>query len=134
MPIYAVDPHEVFIGMQGGQFGPEDRAAFFRAMLRTSSYKAVRLINLSSDVVTKGWVRPISVLWIDGDHTYEGVKLDFESWRPHLRPDAKIAFDDSLDPGLGPSMLIDELVVQNGYYGIIARVGKITVIAKPGIS
>ena len=53
-PVFAVEPHETFEGILGGSFGPADRAAFFRTMLTTSSYPAVRLVNLSSEVVTPG--------------------------------------------------------------------------------
>ena len=35
--VYAVEPHEPFVGPRGGQFGPEDRAAFFRNMVRTGA-------------------------------------------------------------------------------------------------
>ena len=36
LPVYAIEPHEHFIGELGGNFGPPDRAAFFETMLRTS--------------------------------------------------------------------------------------------------
>ena len=37
----------------------------------------------------------IDLIFIDGDHTYEGVKTDFESWFPHLRKGAIILFHNS---------------------------------------
>src|SRR4051812_10676576 len=45
-PIYAIDPHEPFAGVRGGEFGPEDRAGFYRRMLETGAYTLVRLVNL----------------------------------------------------------------------------------------
>jgi cephalosporin hydroxylase len=38
--------------------------------------------------------RPVDFLFIDGDHSYEGVKRDFEPWGPLVRPGGIIAFHD----------------------------------------
>lgn len=54
-----------------------------------------------------------SVVFIDGDHTYSGVKADFENWLPTVKPGGLIAFHDVNDPTLenhGPSQLYAELM------------------------
>jgi len=127
VPIYAIEPHEEFDGVLGGKFSPQDRGAFYKAMIDTSCYQIVRLVNLSSEIVAPNWNKKISLLWIDGDHTYNGVKRDFECWFPHLAADALIAFDDSNDPDLGPRQLINELVKKKQCEEI-RQVGKVTVI------
>jgi predicted O-methyltransferase YrrM len=38
----------------------------------------------------------LDVLFIDGDHSYEGVKKDFELWSPLVRPGGIILFHDIL--------------------------------------
>ena len=38
--------------------------------------------------------RPLDFLFIDGDHSYEGVALDFEMYSPLVRPGGLIAFHD----------------------------------------
>jgi predicted O-methyltransferase YrrM len=108
-PVYAVEPHEPFVGVLGGEFGPEDRAAFFRNMVRTGAYEQVRLLNTSSEILSPGWSEPVALLWLDGDHSYDGVKRDFDSWERHLLPDADLVLDDADDPELGPSRLVEEL-------------------------
>jgi predicted O-methyltransferase YrrM len=40
------------------------------------------------------WNRPIRLLFIDGDHSYEGAKQDFELWSPHVVPGGLIALHD----------------------------------------
>jgi predicted O-methyltransferase YrrM len=40
---------------------------------------------------------PIDFLFIDGDHSYEGVKRDFETYSPMVRPGGLIAFHDIVD-------------------------------------
>jgi len=69
------------------------------------------------------------LLWIDGDHSYDGVKRDFECWFPHLSNNALIAFDDSRNPDLGPRKLIEELVKSNRFIEI-NHVHNITVLAQ----
>ena len=127
VPIFAIEPHEAFTGVLGGQFGPEDRAGFFRNMLSSGAYRNVRLVNLSSEVVTPGWDKPVSLLFLDGDHTYAGVQRDFTCWEPHLAPGATVVFDDSTDETIGPHQLITQLV-DAGRAEIVQRVGKVTAI------
>jgi MMP 1-O-methyltransferase len=126
-PVFAFDPHEPFTGALGGDFGPEDRAAFYRNMLRSGCYRNVRLINLGSETVTRGWSKTVSLLWIDGDHSYQGVSRDFNCWRPHLAPGAQVVFDDSLDPRIGPAQLIEELL-ESGAFERVRTVGKVTLL------
>ena len=129
VPVYAFDPHEAFTGIFGGEFGPEDRAAFYRNMLRSGCYREVRLINQDSATVTPGWSKQVALLWIDGDHSFEGVSRDFKAWLPHLRPDANVVFDDSLDPGMGPTRLIAEILA-DGVFKLARTVGKVTVLQR----
>jgi hypothetical protein len=129
VPVYAIEPHETFVGILGGKFGPADRKAFFENTLRADVVETIRLVNVSSDVITPGWERPVALLWLDGDHTYEGVTRDFRCWRPHLAPHAVVALHDSNDPKLGPARLIDEIVA-SGDFAVEARVGLSTVLRR----
>lgn len=108
-------------------FGPKDRTAFYRTMLDNDCSEIVSLINLSSEGFSSLWSESISLLWIDGDHSYRGVKRDFECWLPHLETNAVITFDDATDPKLGPRKLIDELTA-SGRFEQVADVGKVVVI------
>lgn len=40
--------------------------------------------------------RPLDVLFIDGDHSYEGVKADYTMYGPLVRPGGLIAFHDTV--------------------------------------
>ena len=42
---------------------------------------------------------PLEVLFIDGDHSYEGAKADFERWQPFVRPNGHVLFHDAVDTG-----------------------------------
>jgi predicted O-methyltransferase YrrM len=127
--VYAIEPHESFEGVLGGSFGPADRRAFFENLLRVGVVEKVRLVNLSSEVVSKGWTRPVGLLWIDGDHTPEGVRRDFEAWEPFLRPGGTVAFHDARDPDGGPARLIEELCAA-GAYVRTAAVGELVALRR----
>ncbi len=124
-PIYAVEPHEHFIGIKGGAFGPNDRRAFFRTLLQTKLFGMVRLLNTTSGVLAPGWDKPIALLFIDGDHRYEAVYSDFSLWRPYLVDDALVVFNDA--SGLGPSQLIKELVA-DGCISPVASEGRLAIM------
>lgn len=49
-----------------------------------------KVIRQVSDLFPDG----VSLLFIDGDHSYDGVKNDFESYGPLVRPGGIICFDD----------------------------------------
>lgn len=129
VPVFAVDPHASFVGVLGGVFGSRDRTAFYEAMLLHNCSEIVSLINLSSEAFSHQWSCAISLLWIDGDHRYDGVRRDFDCWERHLLPGSYIAFDDALDPSLGPLKVIEELM-RSGSYLPVARVGKIVVLCR----
>jgi hypothetical protein len=127
VPVFAIEPHQPFTGVLGGRFGPADAGAFYRAMLETGCYHVVRLISLSSEQVVQGWRLPVALLWIDGDHRYEGVRRDFDSWRPYLIKGATVVLDDADDPSIGPHRLIAELLATDGY-DAVKEFEKITVL------
>ncbi|MCF6355891.1 MAG: class I SAM-dependent methyltransferase [Candidatus Polarisedimenticolaceae bacterium] len=53
--------------------------------------------------------QPIDFAFIDGDHTYEGVKADFNDYGPLVRPGGIIAFHDILYRENQPSIRVDIL-------------------------
>jgi hypothetical protein len=108
VPVYAIEPHEHFVGVLGGTFGPDDRRAFFENLLAAGVVEQVRLVNLSSEIVAPGWNLAVGLLWIDGDHRYDAVRRDFECWEPHLR--GLVAFHDTIQPTLGSAQFVDELL------------------------
>ena len=129
VPVYAIDPHEPFKGICGGDFGPKDRIAFFKNVLRTDVGEVVRLVNLSSEVISKGWSREVALLWIDGDHRYEAARRDFECWEPFVVKGGLIGFHDSINPGLGPGKVIAE-AMPSGKFDKIMQVDLTTVLRK----
>lgn len=51
------------------------------------------IVSASSEAATK-WESPIRLLFIDGDHSYEGTKTDFASWSKSVVKAGLVAFHD----------------------------------------
>lgn len=127
VPVYAIEPHEQSIGvLRESQYGPPDRGAFYKAMLDTSCYHVIRLVNLRSELVVAKWAEKVSLLWIDAHHTIEAVRSDFDCWAPHLTQNAIVAFDDSSRPG--PAAVIQQLLIDG--FRQTSKVGKVTVLGR----
>jgi hypothetical protein len=48
------------------------------------------------DDIAKEWDKEIDILHIDGDHAYESIKNDYETWSKFLSDDAVILFHDTM--------------------------------------
>ena len=51
-------------------------------------------IHGDANMVAKLWTKPISLLFVDGDHSYEGVKSDTLNWEPFVKKGGTILFHD----------------------------------------
>lgn len=61
--------------------------------------KCRNVIQILGDSASIPWELPLDILYLDADHTYEGVKADYNNYAPHVRPGGFIIFDDYLQPG-----------------------------------
>lgn len=63
---------------------------------------------------------PLDFLFIDGDHSYEGVRRDFLEYGPLVRPGGLVAFHDILhhSAGLGGEVSRFWAEIREGYQGI----------------
>jgi len=61
------------------------------------------------DDVAKTWERPIDILHIDGFHTYEAVKNDYDVWTKFLKPEGVVLFHDTCVPHFGVKDFFKEI-------------------------
>jgi hypothetical protein len=132
VPVYSIDPHEQDgpnTGEQSGfRFNSRDNVAFFKNVLFAKVAEIVRPVHLLSWEVASGWNKPISLLWIDGNHEYEAVNKDFILWEPFVLQGGCVALHDSLEPG-GPRQVVEE-VLSKDKFELIERVEKVSVLRK----
>lgn len=71
--------------------------------------RRVNLIQAESNEAVKRWMLPIDVLFIDGDHTYEGVKDDWNNFSPFVKKGGRIYLHDCDATSPGVVQLWEEL-------------------------
>ncbi len=74
-------------------------------------------IQGDSKKVSKDWnmTKKINVLFIDGDHTYEGCKADIEAWLPHMIEDGVMLFHDCDETSPGVVRAVEEFSQSRGF-------------------
>lgn len=102
--ISAKDAKIVSIDLPGGNFGggysEEEQLVMARYGMNGQSVQFLRLDSHKQDtkkkLATMLGGKKIDFLFIDGDHTYEGVAMDYKMYRPMVRKGGIIAFHDIL--------------------------------------
>jgi predicted O-methyltransferase YrrM len=79
------------------RFLPSERNVFesCQANIAASGVKNIELIKADFRVLADSWSRPIDLLHIDGNHTYDDVRLDFAQWSRHVRDGGVILLHDT---------------------------------------
>lgn len=107
----------VSLDLPGGQFGggyPEARLPFYQAFARPGQ----KLVLMRDDSHTQASLEavrsrfggePIDFAFIDGDHTYDGVRRDVEMYGPLVREGGLIGFHDILPQPDSPETQVHRL-------------------------
>jgi predicted O-methyltransferase YrrM len=96
------DSHFISLDLPGGTFGggysAEDAAAFRKFLKPAQKLDCIRMDSHAPEalqaVTTTLSNKTIDLLFIDGDHSENGVRDDFLSYGPLVRPGGCIAFHD----------------------------------------
>jgi len=73
----------------------------------------VHLLTGDSKKIGKTWKEKIDLIFIDGDHSYKGVKTDIKIWLPHVKNYGHVIFHDVLGKKQELMPLIDQLKENN---------------------
>src|SRR5215204_3190373 len=85
----------------------------------------IRFHQTFSYELAKTWTKPLRLLWIDGDHTYAGTKLDFDGFAPHLVDKGIVAIHDVLHEFEGGARVFLESVLRSPNFGACGFCGSI---------
>jgi predicted O-methyltransferase YrrM len=114
--LHLVDPY-VSNALRSGWRGVEraTRRTVRRAARRCGG-PLLRWHVCTREEAARGWNgTPVDVVFIDGDHTPEGARLDWDLWSPHVPAGGTVVFHDAREgkPGgrglPGPTAVVDAL-------------------------
>lgn len=71
--------------------------------------KGANLIHKPSNEAVKTWTLPIDVLFIDGDHSYEGCMDDWNNFSPFVKKGGWVFFHDCDETSPGVVQVFDEI-------------------------
>jgi len=92
--LYAIDPHK---STDWNDVGSIDTLSIMRKNIKKLGVEHfVEIVREVSQSVAERWSLPIDLLFIDGDHSYEGVRRDWELFSPHVTPFGVVVFHDTL--------------------------------------
>jgi FkbM family methyltransferase len=93
----------ISVDLPGGKFGGgynAMRSFLFRSFCKLSqTMHLIRGDSHANETLTrvKSIIQSLDILFIDGDHTYEGVKRDFFAYSPLVRTGGVVAFHDIVE-------------------------------------
>jgi MMP 1-O-methyltransferase len=124
--IHAVDPMTAPSETDPDLRGEESSFADFQKNIETHQVAGnVEFHQKFSYELARDWDAPIRLLWIDGDHTYAGTKLDLEGFAPHLTNGAIVAIHDVLHEFEGGIRVFMEDVLLSPSFGACGFCGSI---------
>ncbi len=105
--------------------------AFTANIARLGLTNLVTPVVASSLAAAAGWTGGlIRLLFIDGDHSYEASKADFEAWRPHLAPGSLVGFHD-VGAWEGVSTFYEELLSRQRGLTQEAAINSLRIVRMP---
>lgn len=124
--IYAVDPLTAPSETDPDLRGDESSLKDFKLNIeRCNVADVIEFHQTFSYNLAETWTRPLRFLWIDGDHTYKGTKLDFDGFAPFLSDGAIVAIHDVLHAFDGGVRVFMEEVLLSPNFGACGFCGSI---------
>jgi hypothetical protein len=114
--VYGIDPWDLEGNTYGEPFTTSGTRNWARYNVKAQGFaNFVTLIqSFSADAAGTWSGPPIGLLFVDGDHSYEGARGDITGWARHLADGAVIAVDDYGHPDWpGVKEAVDALVAEN---------------------
>ena len=97
---------------------PEQARTEFDTNLREHGVRRqIEFHQMTSAALGQRWSRPIRLLWVDGDHSYAGVKSDLKLFAPHLADGGMLLMHDVLSAWPGANRAYLEDVLASPHFG-----------------
>lgn len=146
--LFSIDHHRGSEEQQPGEeyFDPElfdhdilqvDTFGTFRKTIETAGLAdTVVPIVCKSDVAARAWATPLSLVFIDGGHSYEAAFTDYNAWSGHIRPNGYLLIHDIFeDPDKGGQAPyhIYKMAAASGLFKELPRVDTLGVLKRQAL-
>ena len=102
--VYAIDPWNL-PGNPPGRFRFDQARATFDEQVSFMGFEdRITAIQGFGPAIALNWDRGVGLLFVDGDHTFDGVMADVRAWLPHLPPTWSVLVLDDLDTPKNPGV------------------------------
>lgn len=122
---------DIFEKAPKGSMPPEKKPPKYEEAKETiekqGDISKVEIVKGYSWKVAENWDKDIDMLFIDGDHRYQAVKKDFNSWEPHVVKDGHILMHDINLKGVRKAY---EEKLRSSRFLLKERVGSLVIIKK----
>lgn len=106
---------------------------FRRTVIDAGVGDVVIAIIGDSPTVAAHWNTPLSLVFIDGAHSYEPARADYLGWAPHVVPGGRLVFHDIFehpdDGGQGPWRVFNE-ALDSGLFVPVRTVGSMRILER----
>ena len=107
---------------------------FFRRTIAEAGLQDVVVAIVGdSPTIAKHWSAPLGLVFVDGAHSEDLVRADYEAWAPKLRPGGLLlfhdVFEDPADGGQGPFHTYERAKVDG--FAEVSRTGSLGALRAP---
>ena len=129
MKVYAIDPHTDTIKQRKLTEKTHTFEEFQESIEKAKVTDIVIPLVKTSKEAAENFEEPVELIFIDGDHEYEFVKLDFDLWFPKLVDHGIIAFHDTV-VWPGPKKVVNDFLFKSKNFKNCGSVDSITFAEK----
>jgi MMP 1-O-methyltransferase len=122
--VFAIDPHE------GSREDPSARTfeLFSENLEAAGLLDAVTPLVMRSTDAVSHVNGPLHLLFVDGDHSFEGARLDARTWLPRMATGGIVMFHDVATSGYsGPRRVFQRMVCWNPAFHRVRKIGSMGV-------
>jgi len=108
---------------------------FCQTLFRAGLEDTVVPIVCASKTAGRMWKTPLSLVFIDGGHSFEAVHTDFLTWAPHIIPGGFLVIHDIFfnpEEGGQPPRQVYEEALATGHYDALEMTGTLGVLRVKG--